>query len=203
MDDRESSLWFEGPLHDDVRPLSKTGARVACIPRRYWDCQLALIPDTTNHRTRIMSFASRLTSHISAGRGLVLYGAFGQGKTGAAVCLLKKAIAHGAYGLFVRALDLPDLEKSRSDHARETRERVRKQQVLLVDDLGSSRDNDFDQSHEILAKSLRHRYDNMRTTLITTNLTPVQLAAEIPSMKSIFASDYEHIICAGHDWRSA
>ena len=201
MDEQGSNLWFEGPLREETRHLTRSSVRVARIPKRYWSCRLDLIPDHAYHKRRVDTFAHHLTDHIRDGRGLVLYGEFGRGKTGTGVCLLKKAMAHGAYGLFVRALDLPEIEKDRSDQGRELRQRVRRQQVLMVDDLGASRENDFGQAHEILVKILRHRYDNQLMTMITTNLTPAKLSQALPSMKTIFASDYEHVICKGHDWR--
>lgn len=199
--DLDSPYWFRGDL-DPSQPhkCEDEHLRAGRVPRRYWDCYLSSIPRSAEHRESLLEIAGSLTNFLDKGSNVVFYGDYGAGKTGGAVSMLREAVKCGSYIWFATAMELPSLFKG--FELREHRERVLKQQMLVLDDVGANRDQDFGQSKELVTRVLRTRYDHQVTTLVTTNLTPNELVASLPSMASIFKKDYKHVMCSGVNWRA-
>ena len=172
---------------------------VAGIPRRFRDCSLRHIPKNVPHRKVLYGWARDAVDNINKGRGVLLFGEFGAGKTGAAVSLLIEALHVGAYCLFVKAIDLNEIYKAREGAA--LRNKIEKIQFLVVDDIGIARKNDFGVHKEIIEKIVRARYDSMLTTVITTNIELKDFFKTYISIKTIIGAEYDAVNCCGVDWR--
>jgi len=172
---------------------------LANVPRRYRDCSLDQIPDEVPHKKPLYAWGRDIVKNINKGRGLLLLGSFGAGKTGAAVSLLREALCVGSYCFFVTAMDLNTIYKSRDETL--TRSKIEKIQFLIIDDIGAARDQDFGVHKEIVERIVRIRYNSMLTTVFTTNLESKDFLGHHKTISSIFASEYQPVVCSGVNWR--
>lgn len=152
------------------------------IPRRYEHCTLE------NYETSFPSSHRSLgTAHLrarkfvesypveTAGTGLLLTGSIGVGKTHLAVGILQALVAErGATGLFFDYRDL--LKQVQNSYNRQVSATeleilapVFDAEVLVLDELGASKPTDW--VWDTVAHILNTRYNDRRTTIITTNYT--------------------------------
>jgi DNA replication protein DnaC len=152
----------------------------AHIPRRYEHCTLE------NYETSFpSSHRSLAAAHLrarkfvesypleTAGTGLLLTGSIGVGKTHLAVGILQALVAErGATGLFYDYRDLlKQIQNSYNAQVRETELQILapvfEAEVLVLDELGASKPTDW--VWDTVAHILNTRYNDRRTTIITTN----------------------------------
>lgn len=168
---------------DCVCRVQRRAARMmerAHIPRRYEHCSLE------NYDTQFPSSNKTLSSaHLRArkfvdsypletgGTGLLLTGSIGVGKTHLAVGILQALVAErGATGLFYDYRDL--LKQVQHSYNRQVSATeleilapVFDAEVLVLDELGASKPTDW--VWDTVAHILNTRYNDRRTTIITTN----------------------------------
>ena len=152
----------------------------AHIPQRYAHCSLDEY--VTNFAGANRSLASALVqarSFVKAypfetnGNGLLLTGSIGVGKTHLAVGMLQALVTErGAKGLFFDYRDL--LKQVQNSYNRnvdvtelEILRPVFEAEVLVLDELGASKPTDW--VWDTVAHILNTRYNDRRTTIITTN----------------------------------
>jgi DNA replication protein DnaC len=152
----------------------------AHIPKRYEHCAL------DNYDTKFQSSNWSLgAAHLrarkfvesypleTAGTGLLLTGSIGVGKTHLAVGILQALVSErGATGLFYDYRDLlKQIQNSYNAQVRETELEILKPvfeaEVLVLDELGASKPTDW--VWDTVAHILNTRYNDRRTTIITTN----------------------------------
>jgi DNA replication protein DnaC len=152
----------------------------AHIPRRYEHCTLenyeTVFP--SSHRSlggahlRARKFVDSYPLE-TAGTGLLLTGSIGVGKTHLAVGILQALVAErGATGLFFDYRDL--LKQVQNSYNRQVSATeleilapVFDAEVLVLDELGASKPTDW--VWDTVAHILNTRYNDRRTTIITTN----------------------------------
>ena len=160
----------------------------ARIPTRYAHCTLDEY--VTNFAGANRSLAS---AHMMArkfvqgypldtnGNGLLLTGSIGVGKTHLAVGMLQALIAdRGAKGLFFDYRDLlKQVQNSYNRSVNATELEILKPvfdaEVLVLDELGASKPTDW--VWDTVAHILNTRYNDRRTTIITTNYANLAPAA--------------------------
>ncbi|MDE3105087.1 MAG: ATP-binding protein [Acidobacteriota bacterium] len=163
----------------------------ARIPRRYEHCSLdsyeTMHATATDSLRRALRIARRFASSYpveTAGKGLLLTGSSGLGKTHLAVSILKTLIAErGATGVFWEHKEL--LDELRSIYSLRTAgaesrllKHVTTCDILVLDDLGDITPSDW--SWDTTSYILNSRYNENLSTIITTNLDnePRQVSAE-------------------------
>ncbi|WP_263367669.1 ATP-binding protein [Edaphobacter bradus] len=158
-----------------ARRLGRAG-----IPRRYEHCSL------DNYETKFPSSHRSLGAALvrarkfvesypleTAGTGLLLTGGIGVGKTHLAVGILQALVTErGASGLFYDYRDLlKQVQNSYNPQVRETELQVLRPvfeaEVLVLDELGAAKPTDW--VWDTVAHILNTRYNDRRTTIITTN----------------------------------
>ncbi len=150
----------------------------ANIPRRYAHCSLASYKDDKstalrNAKARVQEFID-LWPSTDQGRGLLLMGACGVGKTHLAVAVLVEVMNSGKPGriLFSNFQDLiQEIQASfDNDQVPSKSELLRpllEADLLVLDELGSQKPTTFVQ--DILYYVINTRYNEERTTVFTTN----------------------------------
>lgn len=161
----------------DLRRRQRIAA--ASIPRRYLDhCTLATFYDKNSPalmaaRRRVQEFidAWPMTDH---GRGLLLMGSCGVGKTHLAVAALVEIINSGKTGrlLFTNFQELiQEIQASFDDNSAASKSEIMRPlleaDLLVLDELGSQKPTTFVQ--DILYYVINSRYNDERTTIFTTN----------------------------------
>ena len=123
-------------------------------------------------------YAAHLKENLRQGIGLILAGGYGTMKTTLAVAILRAQVDRGGSGLIVPMCSLIDhlytLRTLNREAWAQFEERIRQTPLLVIDDLGGE---NTEQSW-VLAKVdsiLTDRYNRLRPTIITTNLTRDEL----------------------------
>jgi DNA replication protein DnaC len=177
---REDGTQF---AQDCTCRIERRAARMmsrAHIPRRYEHCTLESYETDFPSSNRTLSAAHlRARKFVesypleTAGTGLLLTGSIGVGKTHLAVGILQSLVAErGATGLFYDYRDL--LKQVQNSYNRQVAATeleilapVFDAEVLVLDELGASKPTDW--VWDTVAHILNTRYNDRRTTIITTN----------------------------------
>ena len=116
---------------------------------------------------------------IENGKGLLITGTCGTGKTHLAVAILHAILDSGCPGLFCTVPDLlTEIRKSyKEDYDSKKIKNVMNARLLILDDLGAEKTTDWVQ--EQLYLIINHRYEYELSTIITSNLDIGQLAQKI------------------------
>jgi DNA replication protein DnaC len=152
----------------------------ARIPERYMHCNLAEYVTNFKGANRSLSSAGiQARSFIKAyptetkGQGLLLTGSIGVGKTHLAVGILKDLITErGAKGIFFDYRELlKQVQNSYNRNVDVTELEIMKPvfdaEVLVLDELGAAKPTDW--VGDTISLVLNSRYNDRRTTIITTN----------------------------------
>src|SRR3979411_800517 len=157
----------------------------ARIPKRYEHCDFeSYVTDLADGKTwtaqhsQSLKQANMLTQGFvrdypgAAEKGLLLMGPSGVGKTHLAVAALKELIRRGHAGLFCDYRELlKEIQASYNPASESTEMRIlepiRNVEILVLDDLGASKPSDW--VRDIVGIVLNARYNEKRTTIITTN----------------------------------
>jgi DNA replication protein DnaC len=154
----------------------------AQIPRRYEHCTLESFEpgfgravNKTYEAAHLLArkFVENYSPSDKSGTGILLTGTIGVGKTHLAVGILQSLVAErGATGLFYDYRDLlKQVQNSYNQKVNETELEVLRPvfeaEVLVLDELGASKPTDW--VWDTVAHILNTRYNDRRTTIITTN----------------------------------
>jgi DNA replication protein DnaC len=151
----------------------------ARIPKRYEHCDFESFSTDIGTAQQLQSLKHAklqvegfLRDYPTTEQGLLLAGPSGVGKTHLAVAALKELIRRGHGGLFCDYRELlKEIQGSYNAASESTEmgilEPIRTAEVLILDDLGASKPSDW--VRDIVSIVLNARYNEKRTTIITTN----------------------------------
>ena len=168
------------------------------IPSRYEHCTLENFESTFSGATRSVAAAHLAAQNFvdkypvdTGGLGLLLTGSIGVGKTHLAVSILRKLVAErGASGLFCDYRDL--LKQVQNSYNRQVEATelgilapIFDAEVLVLDELGASKPSEW--VWDTVGHILNTRYNDRRTTIITTNYAnaaPLGSTIEVASIRN-------------------
>jgi DNA replication protein DnaC len=195
-EDRECDCREQKGLH-----LLYNAARLPSLyqsigPKDIWDHLRPYMPELEDYMAGL-PLARRY------GKGLLLHGTQGTGKTYLLSLVLKRAAKAGYDTRFARFPDLwMDWAESWKDAVAQKRFTEMKQaHFLLLDDVLSDGRNRSGYLESGLEAVVRHRHDWQLPTLVTTNMSPGQLADEFPRVWSILGGTVQVIRVEGPDQR--
>lgn len=168
---------YEKPIvvHDD----QSRNYDLAGIPKRYasmsfdWLREHGTFPAENKEAYAIVkAYADNLKYNLDFGKGLILRGPAGTGKTSIAVSVLKRAIDMGKGGMMISMPNLLDnmLTLSKGDNVAfmNYEQKLRNIPLLLLDDFGA----EYSKSEWVSAKVesiIIDRYNRMKPIVLTTN----------------------------------
>lgn len=146
------------------------------------------LPQLQNVKTRIEKYIDNLDENIMNGKGLLLHGDYGTGKTSFASMILREVMKTRPdgtryEGYFADLQECVDMITSgwRDQKERESfRQHIINVRVLVLDDL-LGREITTGKNETLVSSTFtslfKDRSSNLRPTIITTNATPTQLEA--------------------------
>lgn len=140
--------------------------QAAGIPARYQYARLDDLP-SSYAADACARFVATLDARLKDGRGLVLLGPPGVGKTFTACAVLHAVLAQGRSAFFATANDL--VRKRSWDEETAFGDSLRRADVLVLDDFATTRTTDY--AREKVFEAINCRYNAKKPTLITSNLT--------------------------------
>ncbi len=143
------------------------------IPKRFWHATLDNFELRTASERTAFAVCQYYVSSFGEkeGEGLTFVGNPGVGKTHLAVGVLKEIfLKKGVRGRFFDTKDLLYRLRSLIEEGKLSRaiKRILGLPLIVLDDLGSERLSDW--QREVLSYIITYRYNNLKSTLITTNL---------------------------------
>ncbi len=167
----------------------------AQIPRRYEHCTLVDFdtdfPGVDKSLTTARLMARRFVEGYPVqtdGKGLLLVGPVGVGKTHVAVGILKELVQErGVHGLFYDYRELlKEVQNSYNQKVAATELEVLRPvfeaEVLVLDELGAAKPSDW--VWDTVAHILNSRYNDRRTTIITTNYPNTEALGATPGRRT-------------------
>lgn len=159
-----------------------------------------------NAEDAVLGYADNAEYNVRIGRGLILWsGSTGTGKTLLASVLMKTLMVKGYDGYFTQFNEMIDTFTAgwRDEGERAWFiKRVRNAPILVVDDIGKEskgRSNYVDSMFDMV---MRHRVASGLPTIITTNLTPDDLASGYGRfVNSLLTEQCEKVEVPGSDYR--
>ena len=114
-------------------------------------------------------YAQHFEDFRAAGRGLLLYGDVGTGKTFTAACIANRVINAGYSVKMTTFASILRGVQDRFDGRGEYLAYINSFDLLIIDDLDAERSTEF--SNEIIYSVIDARYSSRRPLIVTTNLT--------------------------------
>jgi len=178
----EPEYEFYQPIYESpivVRDEKSKAYDLAGIPKRYasmsfdWLREHGTFPTENKEAYAIVkAYADNLKYNLDFGKGLILRGPAGTGKTSIAVSVLKRAIDMGKGGMMISMPNLLDnmLTLSKGDNVAfmDYERKLRNIPLLLLDDFGA----EYSKSEWVSAKVesiIIDRYNRMKPIVLTTN----------------------------------
>ena len=203
--------WRSSETGDAVEPCEcRTQTRLeralaaARIPPRYQACAFTnfeLYPPRGGPRNESLWKALGVVDQYLAdyplvdGKGLLLMGETGVGKTHLTVALVKGLVEKGAEVLFLDYQEL--LKRIQSSYnpkaltaEREVMRPVLETEVVVIDDLGANRVSDW--VEDTINYLLNHRYNEKKPTLLTANLKEEPVSG-VPGKRRTYATFEERL----------
>lgn len=181
--------------------------RSSGLPKEYYDKTFDNY-DATNNTDAVNKIKQYLLEKAwQEGKGLILIGPTGTGKTHLVAAILQYLAKHDVYVLFVFVPDFLDelREMYREDYSDDVEEEdkfelVKTVRVLILDDLGTERITDW--TREKITQLINYRYSNALPIIATTNLSPSELKVRLGERAySRLIGMSEIIPIVGEDWR--
>lgn len=143
------------------------------LPRRFWEARFALIQG--NGKDVIRKYLSE--GRYMTGEGLLIWGGYGVGKSGAAAVILMEMRRRGYSSLYVESYDLVQkiLNGEAFDLDTSWMERAKEVDALVLDDMGAEHRDVNGTIEKMIEGLLRYRFQRRKVVIATCNLSPVML----------------------------
>lgn len=172
-------IWFYQSYDERSCPKKrrtwKKQLEQADIPNRYHGFNRLTVTQEPKESWRALNqYMANLDEYISQGKGLLIFGNYGTGKTTAAVVIAQEALSLG-YSVRFLGVDylISELRAMNYEQAGAFRQELSAKDLLILDGLETDAESKW--LLDELGAIISSRYDNNKVIIITTNSTPKQL----------------------------
>lgn len=147
----------------------------ASIPDRYFSFNRQTVTQEPKQAWIVINrYLDTIEERLLEGRGLLLHGPFGTGKTTCAAVIAQEAVDKG-YSVTFLGVDylISELKGMTHEQAGAYRQELLKKDLLILDGLETDKESKW--LLDELGSIISSRYDNKRVMIITTNSTPEQM----------------------------
>ena len=183
------------------------------IPRRYYDMDFDWLrkhgsfpEDNSEAYAVVKRYKDNLETNIESGKGLILRGPAGTGKTSIAVSILKEVLALKRGCMMISMPSLLDIMHTLSNGDRvaflKYEQKLRNIPLLLLDDFGAEYSKS-DWVHNKVESIIIGRYHDMKPVILTTNHNDAQTKDHYSErvIDRLRGKDYEEAIFYGESHR--
>jgi DNA replication protein DnaC len=189
-----------------IRNLKEADMVRSNIPRSFWNCSLSGIQDK-NIVVPLTAFHNKIKERMNDGSGLIITGACGVGKSGAAVVIAKEAARWGYSIYFCTHEDLQELRFDDHESAEgiSTMTRIRNTDLLILDGFNEDFIDDKRYGPKELNKLVARRVAARKSTILTTRLVAndVKNNKSISDMFSVMKETMMGVVIKGVDLRES
>ena len=175
------------------------------IPRIHRAFNQEVLAKEPHWEKSIKPYIDTLPERLRHGHGLVFLGNYSCGKSACAAHVLDSALNYGKVGCWIRMDEIPDININDAvfDHVtgKLLSEHIQDCPLLVIDEfLVRSADNlrYMEQATEIL---VRRRVDNLRSTIITTNLAQSLIETRFASFSAVLEEQFKFVKFPAYDFR--
>ena len=167
-------------------------SRKAVVNKRFYNKTFANFKKESNIKAynECLGYVRNLEDNLEQGKGLFLTGNVGSGKTHLIAAMvdwiarMTTKRAYRAWIIFITSVDLLalikytfDRKNKDDDNTEELMSKLEDCDLLIIDDLGTEKTTDW--ASELFYKIIDSRYSNLKSTIITTNLTDQELKEKL------------------------
>lgn len=151
----------------------------------------------------LLKYVGGLDNHLKSGLGIYIHGPYGSGKSTIASMILREAMFRRKFGYFLRASEWAGICINSPFHADTNillEDRIRDCPALVIDDLKIRAETKFIESN--LEDLIRYRTDKRLLTIVTSNISPYDLASMMPSMAAVLPERYKYLSVDAFNFRT-
>lgn len=190
---------------DTLKRLTVADMKRANVPSRFWDVRLSEIPDGLEYREKIRSYLEKMSDMLTRGVGLYLWSEENStGKTSIAVLALKQALRLRRTAFFEESGRLKSalIRSEEFEENTPIERRIRMVDLMVLDDVGKEYRTESGFAENVIESVLRDRSQNLRVTLMTTNIKPNRIeSAYSADLAALLREVMIPVKVSGHDWR--
>lgn len=170
-----------------LRKAANVKKRYVLANKDYFNC---------NQDIKISPYIEGMKDFILKGKGLYIYGPNGTGKTYGASVLIKKAISLGVRSFWVTSFEIREAFFYRQEFLWDESAgismyyRMNEDSILVIDDLGKEYKGMSGYVETCIRTLVRARYDDLKSTIITSNLTPPEVEEQYGKSFASMIGDY-------------
>lgn len=153
------------------------------LPEEFWSAKILKVPEAV--RELVTKYLFRIQEMQDRGRGLLLHGGIGVGKTGVAACVAKHARSLGKTVFFTTIWELREAARSKVMFEDNTSvlDRCRTVDVLVLDGLREEDGKERYVSAREIEELIMVRGSRKKVTVVTTRLAPDLFDKNFPGLR--------------------
>lgn len=158
----------------NAQKVFESALKTAMVPKRYATKTVDNYEATKDWqifaKKRLVEYCNNIDESVRLGRNIVILGGVGTGKTHLAIGILRSVIQNGGSGFFASVTDLVmDVRESwGKGNVKEVFDLYTNCDLLVLDEIGVQ--TGTDNERQILFKVINDRYNEMRPTVLLSNL---------------------------------
>lgn len=161
----------------------------ARVPRSYWRYQISGLQDG-DLRDKLRDMVQQVPELLRTNEGLLILGPLCTGKTVFSAIMLREAMCYGAEALFLRAFEMMKWTDERyleREPGRTLESKALMSDLVVLDDVGGEGEKQRARVVALMEYLVRYRYEEGRSTIVTTNLT-------LKEIKQFYGSTFESVL---------